>query len=144
MGTLQGSDRSPYQATRRLSDEQKKEMTNREKQFYQERLQAWKDFRAGPLGDTCVKIAEAKMTEYMGIVMAPVAELCQSFGLAPSEVDEIRAEYRGRYTDWYEILHEPEAIFEKLARMQVEEAARTVAKTDLIHPPHVGKVLGAR
>ena len=144
MATLQGTDRSPYQAVRKLSDEQKKDMTDRQKEFYQERVQAWREFRNSPVGDACMKLAEAKMAEVMEFVTMTAFDASRNLGLPPSEVIEIRAEFRGQYKVWYDILHESDAIFEALARMQVEEATRTVAKENLIHPPHVGRVVGAR
>jgi hypothetical protein len=141
MATMQGTDKPPFQRPRRLSEQQATEMTDKQKQFYRERLEAWKAFKASPAGDACFKIAEVKARELLSILTAPTYELCLQFQLDPSEVERIREEARGRYAVWDEILHDQERIFEALARLQVEEARRTVGKQGLVVPPGAGRVV---
>ena len=141
MGTFEGSDRRPFPAQRRLSEEQKPEMNEKQKAYYHDRIAAWKDFKQSPIGDACLKVAAAKMQELMDFLAAPALDLSRTFGLPPSEANEVRAEIRGQYKVWYDILHEQEIFFEALARMQVEETARQVGKRGLAVPPSAGKIV---
>lgn len=141
MGTFEGSDRRPFPAQRRLSEEQKPEMTDKQKAYYHDRIAAWKDFKQSPIGDACLKVAEAKMQELMDLLAAPAIDVYRTLGLPPSEATEVRAEIRGQYKVWHDILHEQEVFFEGLARMQVEKTAREVAKGGLAVPPGAGKIV---
>lgn len=145
MGTLQGTDRAPFQqATRRLSEEQKKDMTDRQKQFYQERLEAWKQFRTTPLGEACMKIAQMKVGELEELITMSEYDAWRNFQMPPEAIQQMRAEFRGQYKVWYDILHEQEVIFETLARLQVEEAAAKVNREGILRPPGAGKIVPAR
>jgi len=140
MPILEGTDKSRLGAQRRLSEEQPK-MTDKQKEYYQKRLADWKTFKASPMGDACVKLAEAKLVELRELLATPALDAVVTFRLPPSEINEIRAEIRGQYKVWNEILYEQDAIFEALARMQVEEATRQVKGSRLDVPTNTGKVI---
>lgn len=139
MATLEASTSAPFQRKRRLQ-EPPSELTVRQKEFYNERIMAWKAFKESPLGKACLDVAEKKMGELMNLLSMPVYELAQRFGLPPSEAEVIRSEARGEYKVWYDILNEQHGLFEALARMQVEEAAKQV-QHEIAIPPNAGKVI---
>lgn len=132
MAYLEGTDKSPFDKVRRL-EEEKPRLTEKQKKAWQTRLDAYRRFRESPQGADALKIADMCMRECVRILSVPTRDIMVQTGLPLDAINEARAETRGRYLVWYEILNEPEMIVARLAQLE-EQEKKAKEKVHLVKP----------
>lgn len=131
---LDGTQRSPMAEIRRPPKEPGKKEPD-DVTAVKERLKSWQAFRISPQGRDCLKIAPAKMEQAQIEMQMPIEVAAFRTGpqgqivmIDPQVITESRAEARGRYMVWNEILNEMEALAAYVTRIEKEQAARTAAQ----------------
>lgn len=87
------------------------EFSKEDETWIEARIKEHELFRNSPIGKAALHLAEGQMQNILSLLALPVIEFCNRMKVPVDLVSEVRAELRGQYIVWAQILGEPEVLF---------------------------------